>query len=595
MRQLFMSECRRFVPAALIFALAHMLVQLYAFRINYFFLERQRSEQILTLVFYAIAGVAFAVAQIGGYRQPNRWLWLLHRPMSRPAIFGAIGLSALATITFAVALPALLTVIGFDWLTARPIGMRHYAAVPYLVMVCSIAWSAGAVISLNPSRFAFLVIFIPYVFVLNEATACVSALAATAVAAVMAIVVYAQFKPDRRTPPTGSLAMLASAAPLVLGFYFVLYWSGSALFQIGMTAFGVHPLNQSVPPAGGFVEIQRAEPRPQVLMGLAASTDARAEHWRRQVALTDVGLIFPDIARGAVPNQLSNDGIASFKDSRNSIEYVFDHAAMRFKGIDGATGADRGWSGFGGTGSALPFPTIPKAMSGYIVARQQALTYDAASGRYLLRVSVPDGERLLFAPKKIGDLVYQLTNRRLIAYASDAAKPDAPYVQQFAVTWAHPINDAHRVSIAPLLDGTLVSATNLEPLLTPEDSIDQTVYFVDANGRQSTVAQRKLHRDYPVLFTHAAWLTSPLLHSLNAGTRLLFELSGGTDYDYAKNSMLFLPRPPMVWIAALLLMALSGTCAWIRQRSVRWTLACTLFGMPALATLFVLTTKRTKE
>jgi hypothetical protein len=597
MRELFLSECRRFATAALIFAVVHAMLLLYAYRSNFFILETYRNMQVLLLVGYVIAGIAFAVAQIGSYRPANRWLWLMHRPLSRLSIFGAIALSAATMTTLAVGVPALLMIAGIDGLTARVVDLRHYAIAPYLVMACSIAWLTGAAIMLNRSRFAFLVVFVPYVLVLNEATACAVLLATAVTVAVLAAFVYVSFKSDRATLSPGKGAMLSAAAPLVLGFYFLLYWGSSATYQIAMTAIGSHPLNQSAPPVGGYIEANRAEPRPLMLAGLATSGDLRAKHWRQQVALTDVGLVYPSITRQAVPQQMSNGGIMQFKnvlkDTSRNIDFVFKHSAMRFKGVDSVTGADRGWAGLGGINSTQRFPHIPLFLEGYIVTPQLSLTYDSASGNFLPRLQLPEGERIVAPTKKIGDRFYQLTNRRLLAYVADAANPNAPYIERFALSFASLVDDEAFINIAPLLDGTLVSATNLTPKRVSDDGVDQVVYFIDNEGRQSIVAQRKLTRDFPLVFEHAAWVTSPLVHSFNSCVRLALELSGGRNYqDY---DTIHMPRPPLVWCVALLLMGLSGACALFLRRSIKWALACALLGLPGLATMLVLTSKQEKE
>jgi hypothetical protein len=593
MRELFIAECRRLLKGTLVVAVVHAMLMLFAFRAHFFALEQPSNAQIGFLFLYTLVGIGFAITQIGSYRQPNRWLWLMHRPLPRLAIFGAIALSAVAMLAIAIGLPVLLTVAGIDAFTARPVDLRYYAYVPYLVMVCAIAWLVGAAVMLNRSRFAFLAMFLPFVIVLNEAKIITTLLATVATVAILAAFVYTSFKSDRAAAPEGKFATVFAAAPLVLGFYYLLYLCGSALLQVGMTAFAMHPMTMSTPPPGGYVEANRAEPRALLLAGLASSGDARAAHWRKQLALTDVAMVYPGITRHAVPQQMSNTDIMHFNNPDKHIDYVFDHAAMRFKGIDSMTGAHRGWAGQGGVDSEERFATIPVIRDGYILTQQLALTLDPASGRYLERVRLPDGERILAAPKKIADRFYLLSNRRLLVYVANAAEPEAPYVQLYTLTWPTPLGDETFVNIAPLLDGTLVSTTNLNPRLVGEAGTAQLVYFVDQDGHQHTVAQRKLIRDFPLVFEHDNWIISPLIHSINSSISLLMELSGGK--NYANYDTIELPRPPQAWIAALLLMLLSGAIAWQRKRSATWALACTLIGLPALATMIVLNTNKPKD
>ncbi len=593
MRDLFISECRRFARAAVIFTGAYLLLLLYAFRINFFVLETDGPTQQLILLAHALAGIAFAVAQIGSYRQPNRWLWLLHRPVPRAAIFGGLTLSALIITVLAVGLPLLLNVAAMDWFTVRPVDSRNYLQVPYLVVATYIAWLTGAAVMLNPSRYAFFIVFIAYVLVWQTATAFVALLAILLCAVLMAVVVYGSIQPDRRTPPKGKWAMTIAAIPLVLGFYFVFQWSGSAIYQMGATAIGMHPLNMPAPPKGGYVEAERTDNRSLMLTGLANSTDPRAAHWRRQLALTKVDGFYPRIHSFPVRQQLTNYGMPKGNNPQERIDFRFDHAAMRMKHIDSVTGEARGWSGLGGVGNMQPFPAIPVIMDGYFITPRLALTTDPTSSAFVQRVQLPEGETLISQPKKIGERFYLLSDQRVRVYAADAMRPQAPYIEQYSIKLPGPIYNMMSVSVAPLLDGTLLSITSGSGMVRGVEGGAQTMYFIDADNRALTVAQRTVGNDFPLLWEHRAWLTSPVIHVLESGIGQLFELSGGHDFSIGEDPLR--PRPAIVTIFALLLMAASGLAAWLRQRSIKWALACTVLGVPALAALFALKLKPEKD
>ncbi|MCP2830356.1 hypothetical protein, partial [Salmonella enterica] len=80
MRDLYLSECRRYLRATLIFAAVHILVQLFLARLGSIF-QQGWPMQLLILAVCMLAGLGLALHQIGSYRQPSRWLWLLHRPL----------------------------------------------------------------------------------------------------------------------------------------------------------------------------------------------------------------------------------------------------------------------------------------------------------------------------------------------------------------------------------------------------------------------------------------------------------------------------------------------------------------------------------
>ena len=100
MKDLFLSECRRFRTLALVAAAAHLLLQLLAARMTEP-LQLRFHEQMIFLIASALCGAAFAVVQFQTHRQPSRWLWLLHRPLPRSRIFGALSLASLAAAAFA--------------------------------------------------------------------------------------------------------------------------------------------------------------------------------------------------------------------------------------------------------------------------------------------------------------------------------------------------------------------------------------------------------------------------------------------------------------------------------------------------------------
>ncbi|HEX9173683.1 MAG TPA: hypothetical protein VF861_13565, partial [Telluria sp.] len=160
MRDLFFSECRRFRNAALIFAAAHLVLQLFVNRL-FDLLQLRYEPHLIALAVYMLAALAFAMVQFGTYRQPSRWLWLLHRPMERLAIFGAIAAASGALIVFAVGLPALLTVLCTDWLSTRVVDVRHYLLVLELVLLTMTAWLAGSYVILSARRSAIVVLLLP--------------------------------------------------------------------------------------------------------------------------------------------------------------------------------------------------------------------------------------------------------------------------------------------------------------------------------------------------------------------------------------------------------------------------------------------------
>jgi hypothetical protein len=597
MKDLFLAECRRFRNAALIFAAVHLLLQLLVNRLTDF--PQQRWEvHLLALGAYALAGLGFALYQLGSYRQPARWVWLLHRPLPRAAIFGAIAAASGALILFAAGLPALLAIAGIDWLTEHTIDTRHYAMVAYLVLATAIAWLAGACVILGSSRSAIVVLVLPALVLLRLASVFALLPAALACAVLLAFVSYGSFKPDRTAPPDSAPLLAATAAPLLLGFYFALLWGGSVAWQLALMAGGVHPLNRAVPVTGGYVELLRAGSREAFDLGLAASLDPRAPHWRRQVALLEPGDIEPMGHQFPVRGQLSNRDTLAWSDDQRHIEWTFSHDAMRFQGHDLYTGADRGWFGAGGAGDAQPFPAVPVLPGkGLVMTAQRLYQIDPANQSARLLVKLEGEEALAWPLREVGTRLYTLTNLRLIAHPRAATAASGTLPELYSVALPGPFSDLRRIDIAELLDGTLLSFNYGRQMPDGAPGSTQTLMFVDAGGHAQVVAGRALVHDFPPLFEHRDWWISPLLHAAVTLPALVLDDGHVLDRGQSRdNGALARPRPLPVVAAAALSSLAAALLAWWRLRArpvapgrrAAWLIACALFGLPSLLCLLVL-------
>ena len=594
MRDLFFSECRRFRNAALIFAAAHLVLQLFVNRL-FDFLQLRYDPHMMALTLYMLAALAFAMVQFGSYRQPSRWVWLLHRPLERLAIFGAIAAASSTLIVFAVGLPALLTVLGTDWLSTRVVDARHYLLVLELVLLTMTAWLAGTYVILSGRRTAIVVLLLPMLMMGHLASGYVMLIPSALCLALLACIAYQTFKPDRAAPPSGA-ALAATAVPLQIGFYFAMIWAGSVMYQNVQMLTGVHPLNRPLPPVGGFTESTRSEGPELFVRGLAASTDPQAAQWRRQVALSTIANFEPHTMQLPVRHQLSNLASLSFADGVRHIEWTFSHAAMLFKGRDMYTMQERGLLGAKGAGDRTPFSAVPLlADARYLLLPQELLVRDADSGliRTLLKLRAP--ETLAREPIEIGELWYVMTNERLIAFAKPAA--GEMLKERYSIALPEAFSGLDRIDIAPLLDGSLVSFSSGRGMNSGAGEASQVIMLVDAAGKSREVARRKLAHDFPALFEHHDWWVSPVLHHLLALPDAL--LDKGRILDKGKagySNPLERDRPPIAWTAALLAALIStlGGWYWLRRspvgtaRKAGWLASCLLLGPPALACLMVL-------
>jgi hypothetical protein len=597
MRDLFFSELRRFRNAALIFAAVHLVLQLFVSRMSDF-LQLRYEPHMIALALYLLAALAFAMVQFGSYRQPGRWLWLLHRPLQPRAIFAAIALASAALILFSVGLPALLTVLAIDTTSAQVVDTRHYLLVLELVLLTLSAWLAGSYVILSGRRSASVVVLLPLLLTGHLASGYVMLIPTLLCLALMTAIACATFKPDRTAPPTGA-ALVATALPLQLGFYFALIWAGSLLYQNVQMLAGVHPLNRPLPPAGGFTESTRSEGAALFARGLASATDPSAPQWRRQVALSALANFEPSTKQYPVRHQVSNLVDLRFVDEAKHIEWTFSHDAMLFKGRDMYTLQERGVTGLKGTGDTTPFAAVPLlAMADHLLLPQQLLLRDAENGTIHTLLTVKAPETLAREPAEVGALVYVITNHRLIAFAKPQRDtPYAPLHERYSVPLPEAFSSLDRVDIAPLLDGALISLSFGREMVDGAGEAHQIIMLVDANGKAREVARRQIGHDFPALFEHHDWWISPLLHHALSLPEAL--LDKGRILDQGKTgytNAIDYKRPASVWIAAALASLLSALAGWTWLRDARitdarragWLASCLLLGPPALATLMVL-------
>jgi len=591
MKELFFSECRRFRTLALIAAAVHLVfLQLGARMADP--LHARWQVQVVFLVISALAGLALAVVQFAGYRQPSRWLWLMHRPLPRSRIFAALSLASAALLVFVIALPALLVVLGIDHYTGRTVDARHYLAPLHLLLAASSAWLAGCYLMLCGRRSAFVVMFVPALLASHRAAGGAMLLSALVGIVLMAALAYSAFKPDRSAPPASATGKAVCAIPLVLGFYCLMLWGGSAAFQFGQMLFGVNPLNSLAPPAGGYTELVRSDGASNLRRALASSSDPRAAHWGRQMALLEVGRVLPEGDEHPVRGAIANLDRTQWPDGQRRTFWTFNQDRMLFEGRDMFSNAPAGWYGQGGSGDLRPFDSVPLLPGKFIMTRQQLFLPEPGSGCLQLVAAVRAPETLSGALQEVGRQPFLLTNQRLIAYRR-AADPQAPLQVAYSVPLPGPFGDLARIDVARLLDGTLLSFDFGRHMVDGEVGSRQVVLFVDAAGRAQQVAARAIEHDFPLLFEHKAWWLSPVAQALADLPGRLLDQGLIADAAGAPSPA----RPPLVLAAGVVAALLSAALAAWRlrgqplRRRLAWSAAALVLGPPCVATLWLLETR----
>ncbi|HZV23577.1 MAG TPA: hypothetical protein VFF93_07400, partial [Luteimonas sp.] len=389
MKDLFNAELARFRNWAIAAAAVHIVVLGFMTRMVDLAQQPTLVYQLFGMV-YAVAGTLLGLYQMGTYRRPNHWLNLLHRPLHRLRIAAGLCGAGGALLLAAVALPIVIVAIYQDTLTARVVDTRHWLLPVAALLVAWCGYLAGAYAMLANRRYSAAVAMLPILFMFSQAAGVAFLAVEVVVLLFLAALVAIAFKPDLAAVPHGVLPVLATALPVQVAAYFLVWMLGYG-FELAWTAAGTHPLNMPRPPAGGYIEANRAEPGDRLLLGIAGSRDPEAPLWREQIALSDATVLYPmrDTYRY---QQLTNPmQPPEFDDEERATRWVFSHDRMRYVGYGVLDGRPRGELGVGATNAAFDGPMLPYT-NNLLFSPGSAYQYDPEQQRVHPRVHLPRGE-----------------------------------------------------------------------------------------------------------------------------------------------------------------------------------------------------------
>lgn len=594
MKELFINELRRFRKTALIAAGVHTVILVLLNQL-YGLLQLPMEIYMVMLGLYMLAGAGLGLYQFGSYRQPSRWIWLMHRPLAPARIFGALGAAVAVLIAFSIGLPAMLLVLANKLFTHNVVDLRHYLLVPHVMLFVAMAWLCGAYIMLARTRTAFVLVIVPLWLLLHGASGLSMLVPALFCLALLAFVVLKSAKPNRTAPPDTVPALLAVSVPLHLGFFFALFWAGSLTFQYGQMLVGTHPLNMDIDPPGGFTEATRAETPKLVALGLAASKDPRAEHWRRQLGMSDGRSTSPFFLRFVVRQSLGNVQENSF--TSHGLRWAFSHDTMRFEATSLRTGKPAGSLG---DAQGHPFEAVPIKVrvdddfTYLLLPHRLAGIITTGTPRTVELARFGKDEYISSVPRTYGNRIYLLTNQRLHAFTA-SIKDGEPFEPLFQVPLPRQVSDLATADMVHMLDGTLVSFTYGQQMISGVEGAKQVVYWVDGNGAAEQVAERALTHDFPPLFEHKEFWISPIVSGIAKAPAALYHTGAIPDGALAPPSFLR-TRPGIAWAAGIgsMIAAALGAWWWLRGSALRprlrvtWIISCLVFGIPAFLSLIVL-------
>lgn len=603
-RDLFVAELRRFRLLAVVMALVHVLVLIFLNRMADMQQQPHQVERVFMLVYMALAFL-FALYQLGSYRRPSKWLWLLHRPLPHLTVYASISLASALLLALCTLLPRLLILLAVDSLTDRVVDSHHYLMPLHAFVLVLSAWLAGVctVLSVRPTAavVAIVPVWLMWSFADSTALLMVELLGLCWLLAITST----QFKPNRdaRIQRTGLLVL--SALPLQIGLYFVLL-TAAVGYEFGLMFAGAHPLNMPVPPAGGFTEAINSEPRTLMTELLKHSRDPRANLWTEQLALMEPGYEHARLREYPLRHQAYQTRVLQWLDEKNNTEWTFSHDSMRFHGLDVRNGEPRGVWGVAGRDDPTPFADVPFAVDNqFLITPNRIYQIDIEQQRAIEQIRLPDAEVFIARPIVVGDQVIVISSHGLRMYAPDRAAylqsgdgvrklraghvirvPGVEFMQSIYASYGS--GSLARVDYAELVDGWLFSLTF--GAYYTGDQIRQMMLHVDAEGQVQVVAERKLSSDFPLLYETANWWLSPAHYVLRNLPEALL------DNGRKQPENIFAPRDSKQWTAAAVMIGLSLLMAWIwlrrtslpASRKRLWLVLVMIGSLPAVLSLMLL-------
>lgn len=588
MKDLFKGELLRFRALAIATAAIHLAALGFMSRLVDLAQQPKLVYQVIAMV-YVVLGLLLGLYQMGTYRRANHWLHLLHRPLHRLRIAGALCGAGGVVLVVAIALP-ILAIAGYqEALTARVVDLRHWLLPLAAVLVAACGYLAGAYAVLANRRYSAAAAMLPAAFLFTHAAGVAALAVQGCVLLVLAVLVGIAFKPQVEEPPRHPLAIAATALPVQVGVYFLLWMLGTG-YEIGLTAIGAHPLNGGQPAADGYIQAGRMEPKDRLLAGLASSRDPEAPLWREQVALSDVFVLYPirDLPqRGQLTGTMQP---LEFAEAGRPVTWTFSHDRMRFVGRGTLDHQPRGELGVGAGNAPFPGPAMPVG-GGYLATPTVAYQYDEDQGRVFPRVRLPAGEVFASTPEAAGENVVVLSDRALYVYPGrEAADTLDVLPPALRMPLPAPVGKLGSADLIELLDGYLVSFNYTNGAWSGEAVPYQQVMRIDGGGRVHAVAERRLSFDLPLAYTTRSWWLSPVLRGLCLSLQDLFAAPN----PLAAGEIPPPPRNLVLLAIALCALSLLGAIVLTGRRGFTplarcgWVVACGLLGLPALASLWLL-------
>ncbi|MEL7058568.1 MAG: hypothetical protein AAGN46_00940 [Acidobacteriota bacterium] len=612
MQRLAASELARFRRALWGFGLAHFLMLQAAASLTDL-LAPSAVRDIFALLVYGVGGLMLGLVQVGGHRSPNRWAYLIHRPMTHWRIAASLATAGAAFLTLTVALPQLAVLVSLDLASPQWVDARHYVLVPYVLAISLAFYGLGIFVSIAPSRAALLTLGLPLLMLSREASGARATVWLLILLVWIGTLALVSFRPDRRRPLSdpGALAAVGLAlqvvlVPLLTVATMVAYQLGIVLIERGPSGFATHAWDDHFE-AGTYPHLEYRDGAEALEHGLRLLSSEASDRLAAQIALTETQTLEPRLSRPARRHQLpTTDRAGVWTDSTRDVTWTFAHDVMAYRGVDRRTGRAVGWLGAEGRpaesrADVVPFLEVPEALPApqgdwWLVTPGRLAQFRVDLERIDERLLLRDSERFLTGLEPAGGSLAALTDRALLLVDPRALERAHGRVEPIArVPIEGDWRDLTRVDVAQLIDGMVLSMMWGQRSERGVGSAHQRLVELRLEGTVTELGTVPLEPGWPSLYRYRAFALSPALAVV--GDLMRWAIAPAASGRIAPRELLGRSLPAgVVLVAGCLSLLSAAVVAWAGARRGlprawrrAWVVWTALAGIPSLIVFFALT------
>ncbi|MEM1182233.1 MAG: hypothetical protein AAGM22_28045 [Acidobacteriota bacterium] len=628
MEHLIRGELDRFRFLTLGAAVVHLLVLRVSMTLTPLFVN-DAAKTSVALMAYGLFGAGLGLYQMSTYRRGHLWAWLVHRPVGAGRLFVALSAAAATVMALAVVAPALAMTVYLDWLTPTYVDARHYAMLPFLFGLSMCFYWLGAFVAVYPRRGGALAGVVVIFFLSREAAGLWIFASLAAVAAWLAALAWAAFRPSPTSDERRPAALLGTVLPVAYAIFWILMGSIALVrsVAVGLADSGVAGFRDfawdDYWDEGELMHLEYLDPQGALAHGLRlASTQdqggagegqtapaARAAALLAQIDLADVYEPWgPRFSGFADRHQLFfDDRRHELLDAEGEVRWTFSHDLMLFVGEHRRTGEAMGFLGLGGSptpsaGGSERFASVPFVVdSKWLVFPRRLVEVDFALDQFDLRFELPPGETVAMPFNAHRSFVALLSTERLYLFDPRSLElDDGPLSPLASVAIPGSERNLSRFQIAEMIDSYLVSfvfgARNFRDFGEARQVVVELPIGggADAHGVVSDLA---LGAGFPNWYRRRGFVLSPLLQH---GHDLLWNLIGPDREErvsWADIRARAIPGDVLMPTAMLTLgslLATFGILAWRRRPTSDrgfWLAVAALCGLPGALACLALTTR----